>query len=326
MSTTDFVAGDLPDGAVMARRRGRWGSAFTRNSAAEAMAETTYRYVRVAVVTLIIAIGAAVVLQTATQGELLSSVSAYYYTPAQSIFVGGLIGMGVAMVALKGTTDFEDIALNIGGMLAPVIAVVPTAKPTELTAAAATTVTPFAKAAPLNVQNNMASFFIAGGLALLAATLIWLIGRLRKVPPEHQNTGHQNTLAPWGFILAWIVFLLAVVVFKAAPDWFVGHAHYCSAIGLFVAALAVVTANGIRKNHAAQNPDTLRALAGKQGKVYFYLAVAMLAAAVVFGILVFWSHTVSLFWLEAVLFAIFGAFWIVQTKERWRVGTHRSAE
>jgi len=52
----------------------------------------TDSYVRTAMVALLIGLGTAVIYQSVTQGFLLDSVSAYYYTPAQGMFVGSLIG------------------------------------------------------------------------------------------------------------------------------------------------------------------------------------------------------------------------------------------
>src|SRR5262245_15979308 len=86
----------------------------------------SYRYLRTAIVGLLVALGVAVGYQTWRQDfDLLGSVSAYYYTPAQAIFVGALIGMAACMIALKGTTAVEDVFLNLGGMFAAVVAVVP---------------------------------------------------------------------------------------------------------------------------------------------------------------------------------------------------------
>src|ERR1700754_2253801 len=73
----------------------------------------SYLYLRTAIVLLLVGLAAAVFYQYWQQGgPLLASVSAYYYTPAQVIFVGSLIGLGACMVALKGMTVVEDVFLN----------------------------------------------------------------------------------------------------------------------------------------------------------------------------------------------------------------------
>lgn len=88
----------------------------------------SYRYLRMAMAGLLICLAAAVIFQSREQGDLLGSVSAYYYTPAQAIFVGALIGLGMGMIALKGRTTPEDVVLNLGGAFAAVVAIVPTAR------------------------------------------------------------------------------------------------------------------------------------------------------------------------------------------------------
>lgn len=315
--------------------RGRWRSSFTEESASSSVAELTYRYVRLAVIALMVAIAIAVIYQSVRQRSLLASVSAYYYTPAQSIFVGGLIGLGVAMVALKGTTDFEDIVLNIGGMLCPIIAVVPTSRtdpgsnlhgvvqacrvakasftvgtsPSRFDCGSADSLAAGARA---NVQISMVTLLAVGGLALAAVTVVSLVESLRST----RRRPNRNALAVWGSALAWLVYLLALVTFWATRDWFIARAHDCSAAGLFVCALAVVLANGIRKTQAARSADPLHRPTGQQGRWYFYLAIAMVVAAVVLASMVA-TGRLTLFWLEAVLFTFFGVFWVGQTKDRW---------
>ena len=59
--------------------------------------EKTYTFLRMTLVALLLSLGAAVIWQTYRQGwQILDSVSAYYYTPAQPIFVGSLIGLARA--------------------------------------------------------------------------------------------------------------------------------------------------------------------------------------------------------------------------------------
>ena len=87
----------------------------------------TYRYLRLSVVALAMLLATAVVLQAVDDGFLLSSISAYYYTPVRALFVGTLVAIGLALVVIKGRDRRgEDVLLNLAGLLAPVIAVVPT--------------------------------------------------------------------------------------------------------------------------------------------------------------------------------------------------------
>jgi hypothetical protein len=307
------------------------------------LAGRTYQYLRCSLVGMLIALAAAVEYQTHQQGKLLSSISAYYYTSAQAIFVGALIGLGVAMVALKGITEVEDVALNLAGMFAPVIAVVPTERDQAFqdarkacslshsallsgstSAPDCPTVQALIAATKANVQNNMFALLVAGGLAvIITALLVWL-GRtgsavgLGTSAAVGQPVGSTKTHR-WGLGLAAALYLAALLAFTINTDWFIHHAHYISASGLFLCIFVVVVANAVRKNKDAGRAVAVPDLIREEGRGYLFLAAAMVAAGAIFGILVA-TGTVTLFWLEAVLIAFFAVFWVAQTWEQWGTG------
>ena len=164
----------------------------------------SYRYLRIGLIALLLALGAAVGYQSGQQGFALASVSAYYYTPAQAIFVSALIGLGVCMIALQGLTNDEDVFLNLGGMFAMVVAVVPTGRGADFDTALRAcrkvggtlnqgvtgkpdcpSVLALQNATTANVENNMTALLIVGGLVLLlAAILLW---RKRQAIPARQR-------------------------------------------------------------------------------------------------------------------------------------------
>jgi len=88
----------------------------------------TYRYLRLAMLNMLVMPATGVLVERAHNdaGCLQPSISDYYYTPARAVFVASLTTIGVCMIALKGSTEWEDILLNLGGMLAPVVAFVAT--------------------------------------------------------------------------------------------------------------------------------------------------------------------------------------------------------
>ena len=144
----------------------------------------TYTYLRTTIVALLIALGVAVFYESGRQGFLLASVSAYYYTPAQAIFVGALIGLAACMIALNGTFGFEEVFLNLGGMFAAVVAIVPTSRgedyqtavracrqlltEQELSDLKCSDFLGLAEATKANVQNNMVALLLVGFLGLVA--------------------------------------------------------------------------------------------------------------------------------------------------------------
>jgi hypothetical protein len=288
----------------------------------------SYVYVRTAMVGLLVGLGAAVLYQTGSQGwHLLDSVSAYYYTPAQAIFVGSLIGLGACMIALRGTNDVEDVFLDIGGMLAAVVAIVPTARSKDYETAVRAcrhsgspplthraspildcpTVEALARATRDNIENNMTALLVVGVLGLLA-TVLFALRYQRPAGTGAPPKGLRPTW--WGFALALLVWVAGAVGFWAYLDWFIDHAHYVAAGGLFVCIVVVALANVFRRQGKV-TPATLLA----RRDPYGWLGLLMVGVAVVMGVLVL-VHLVSLFWLEISVTFLFLVFWTVQTVEQ----------
>ncbi len=89
-------------------------------------ARETYRYLRVGIVVLTAVLGSSVVGVAVTEGWVWrGSISAYFYSPARSVFVGALMAIGICLVALQGRLHLEDELLNTAGLLMPFVALVP---------------------------------------------------------------------------------------------------------------------------------------------------------------------------------------------------------
>lgn len=302
------------------------------------VAQRSYRYVRASLIGLFVALVAAVAVQTIKQDGWLTSISAYYYTPAQAVFVGALVAIGAAMIALRGVTTAEEVALNIGGMFAPVIAIVPTARSSDAKSAiAACNATEqtmlLGSAAPTgddclklralrdatraNVENNMTALLILGGLALIATLAYWLIEKrgLEKRGLRTPYPGAEVKGFVVGFAIALTIYFVALITFTADLDWFIDKAHATAAIGLFACILVDVVVNGWRKRDDAQHWHIRQLLTGP-GAPYFWMATVMVVAFVVLLTLLLLG-TIELIWLEAALLTLFVFFWGWQTRERW---------
>ena len=286
----------------------------------------SYRYLRIAMVGLLIALAAAVFYQSSQQGSFLASVSAYYYTPAQAVFVGALIGLGASMIALQGLTDAEDQFLNLGGIFAIVVAIVPTGRGVDfesavracresggtlLTHQASTNldcpgVLALQDATRANVENNMAALLIVGGLTLILTAVILLKGKAAK----HGTKGRWWVIG--GFSAAVVLWLLGLIALAVSLDWLAGHGHYIAAGGLLLSILLVAGANAHRRQ---QRPTVRYALKGdvlKSPRAYTWIAVAMLVVSG--ALIVLWlTNAISLFWVEILVAFLFVLFWIVQT-------------
>jgi hypothetical protein len=297
----------------------------------------SYTYLRTAMVLLLFGLGVAVFYQTGRQWLFLASVSAYYYTPAQGIFVGALVGLGVCMVALRGTTDAEDVFLNLGGMFAAVVAIVPTSRGSDyesavraceqnaeplLTQKASTgmkcpDVMALADATRANVQNNMVALLTLGLLGLLATLLF--ARRDRRPQPGRARTGARLWVTV-GFATAAVVWAAGLLTLLTAVKSFIHYAHYVAAFGLLLCILVVAAVNARR--HEKNQPPTAAAAPALQTMSaavaryrYRWIAFAMLTVAVL-GIGLLMLDVITLFWLEIAVAFLFALFWFVQTVEQ----------
>jgi hypothetical protein len=300
----------------------------------------SYRYLRMTIVVLLLGLGVAVLYQTGRQEfHPLESISAYYYTPAQAIFVGSLIGMGACMIALKGTTETEDVFLNLGGMAAAVVALVPTTRGKDFESAVrlckesaagplmsaspggfdCPTVDALQKATRANVLNNVTTLLVLGGLALVVAVAFVLADRRRGV-------GIVANKLLVGFVLSVLLWVFSLFVLWMRFDWVLHYGHFIGAISLFGCVFIVTMSNALRR-HGGPSPGgtfwtrVLAALRNAREAMFHWpldrypmVAWAMILGIAVMGAL-FLTGTVTLFWLEIVVALGFIAFWLVQTTE-----------
>lgn len=297
----------------------------------------TYRYLRMTIVVLLVGLGAAVFHQTWRHDfHILGSISAYYYTPVQGIFVGVLMAVGACMISLKGTTETEDVLLNYGGMAAAVVALVPTTRGEDfetavhacqqgvplLTEQAARgvldcpTVQALAAATRANVENNMSSLLAIGGLGLLVAVVFVLV--------DMRYNGLASVTYLWGLGLAIVTWGAACVGLFVYPDWFMDNAHFIAAVVLFLCVFIVTIANALRRdvressmplvftNWTTAGRNLRGALFSWPLGCYAWVAWAMVAAVLIAGPLFLYGY-ITLFWLEVVLASLFIVFWLVQT-------------
>jgi len=249
---------------------------------------------------------------------------------------------GACMIALKGTTEMEDVLLNFAGMAAAVVALVPTTRGEDFETAVRVcrqkagpllteqasnggpdcpTVEALAAATRANVENNMTSLLVIGGLGLVVAVLFALL--------DLQWGTLVSRTYLWGLGTAIVLWGVACVGLWVYTDYFIRYAHYVAAVVLFLCIFIVTIANSLRRDVRessmrlvfARGPVVLRnlrrALLTWPLGCYAWVAWAMLVAVVVAGGL-FLRGVITLFWLEVVLASLFIVFWLVQTVDMLR--------
>lgn len=262
----------------------------------------TYRYLRIALIVLVAALAASVVLERIHATHLQDSISAYYYTPTHSIFVATFVGMGVCLIVLKGSNDTEDLLLNIAGILAPIVALVPTTEPSDIYGSKALTITE----SRTLIGNNVVALLIAGVVALVVA---YRVEKSKRQGPTVPNIRMPDKV---GLAVTVAIIVVGGLTYWKKRQFFLDHAHTSSAIAMAAILALVVVLNAQR--------------AGVRGKLEYRnryrLAVGIMAlgAVPVVAHFVWASFKPWNFVLESIEMGGFTAFWIMQTFELWDLG------
>jgi hypothetical protein len=264
----------------------------------------TYQYLRIAMVGVVVLLVASVLFERAEVDCWQTSISAYYYTPVKAILVGGLMAIGLCLIVIKGNSSWEDSFLNFAGMLAPIVAVVPTS-----TAGTCWSIEPNPRPvvdgelAPwviANIDNNVKALLVVGIIGLVVALVLGI--RSGDLPAALRDGGWGTRV---GLIGAVVIIVGGGLAFLYWDDFYT-KAHSVAAIAMFVFLAAVVA---IHANEHREERD-----------VYFWLYTAIAVLMVVVAIVIFaakskWDHAVLA--LEAIEIALFATFWLAQTVEHW---------
>ena len=276
---------------------------------------STYRYVRLAMPVLAFMLLFSVGWQIFTPLDTpdncwLGSISAYYYTAARAVFVATLCAIGTCLFVYRGSTDREDVALNISGALAFFVALIPTPlKDVEEGE-------PLCKRANVPdelqletaLQNNVWTALATG----LVVALIYVL--LRRNLPATEGWGRPKL----NTVRATLALAVAgMLLFGFSPDTVIDLGHYVSAGLLFIGVGYVVVINAYPDwagDEAVKTPERT----GYQNWYAFFLGLMAVALVVIGALKAFGPLDNWLFWVELSLIVLFAVFWSVQTKEHWR--------
>ena len=267
----------------------------------------TYNYLRIALAALVLMLFTAVAIEWWQAGcGLQPSISAYYFTPVHAVFIGVLVTMGVCLIALKGSTDGEDVLMNLAGMLAPGVAFIPTSG-----AASCSSAPLLEPDLPAFVGNSMPALFVTGLVVGVAAVVLARReGGSRGLSPQNRR-GLFLTVAVLGGGIVW---------FAVDPASFVARGHDLAAIPMFLAIIAVVWLNA-RDVQRTVTQGSMSSQRNRYVATYRTIAVTMLVAlAATVTISLLTGSTALVLWVEVVLITLFAVFWLVQTVELWDRG------
>jgi hypothetical protein len=273
----------------------------------------SYRYLRLAMVAMVFGLAVAVAHEVLrVEGNCWqTSLSGYYYTPVQNLFVGALVAIGVCLVALKGNTDSEDVLLNFAGLCAPFVALVPIHDPGTCG------VVTDGLNRDLNIANNVVAVLAVTGAALVALAVLWWHNRRTAVdepaPTQIELLGYAESV---------LLLVATVAVFWLQPEWFDRYGHPVAAIAMFAFIFLNVVVNAVNIYFERRDTDApVRRL-----NRYTWVAIAMAVSVAVNVVL--WARGFDhwLLTIEAGLIGCFAVFWILQTWELWDQGLRKEPE
>ncbi|WP_127573449.1 hypothetical protein [Georgenia faecalis] len=283
------------------------------------VAGTTYRHLRLAVVALAVLLLVALGTEILSDGgrERFGSISGYYYSPVRDVLVGSLVATGVVLLAIRGRRGWEETLLTVAGMLAPVVALVPTPVAADRAdggcPAGATRCLP--PGAAESVESSVLALIVVGALVLAAAVVGAVVGAAHGRP--------WRDPAAWGpLVAASLVWAAAAVPFWFARDAFLAVGHYAAAVAFFACTAALAYVNG-RRVAARQGVPLMPAAA--YARCYRAISALMaltLVAAGAYYLVTWWADreawSATVFTAELVLVVLFTVFWGLQTAENWR--------
>lgn len=289
----------------------------------------TYRYVRLGIVAAAGMLGVAVLVQIANADwTILGSISAYYYTPARDVFVGATVAGSLGLVAVRGRPGWEDVLLDLAGLLLPVVAFLPTPiAPDAMTDGPTGFPCPdlldecVPPSSLASVEVGLTAWSVAAAVVIAVA-----VRTLRR-------SASADRAERVGVVLAGLVWLVVTVLLVAGPDstgraLLLRYGHDTAAVAAFLALIGVARINATRSVDALTVRGRRLIPYSRLYRIVWSSMAVVLGAGLAAAVLLDRSQVPSLvFWVEAALLALFAVFWIAQTREFWEIGLpHDAAE
>ncbi len=265
----------------------------------------TYRYLRGGMAVMIVMLGVATIGERLTASCWQTSISAYYFTSAHAMFVAALCALGVQFIVYKGSSDTEEVLLTLAGILAFIVAVVPTTRPVLLCGH-------YDLPADYNVKHAVTNNVWAVVIALVVARAVswWLYQRTNTTVPK-------SVLGTASMYLLRVIATIGFASFIFCPDRFASNGHGIAAIIMFLAIITTVvtTAFLVSRQDDAKCPHRHLYYLLYQG-IAAAMIVTLIAVVMLHLVLDRWNHWVIV--VETALILEFTIYWVIQTVELWR--------
>ncbi|WP_445161833.1 hypothetical protein ACTXG5_00440 [Mycobacterium sp. Dal123C01] len=292
----------------------------------------TYRYLRLGLVAAVVWLLISVAETSISTQCVQTSLSAFYYTTSHAVFVASLSAIGVMLIAYQGTVLAEEVVLDVAGVLAIVVALVPVtlgpADGGDAEPACGLSLPTDANGAVGSV-NNFSSLLVTGAVIVVTYQVV-----RRRSSATHTSSAAQQAAQAAGWAprfaksllgggqvavsaVAVLYLVAGIVWFVAAPDQFKANAHRLAALGLFAGVVVVAI---FYASYAA--------LEGKpEAKMYAVIAIFLTVTLIALVVVILGIGGIepghAVLWLEIALIVEFAAFWLMQTRDLWHSMRYR---
>lgn len=309
------------------------GQAEQANTLAVLRAFLTYKYLRVIVPFPAVMILIGLAIEFSITRTWRQSISSYYEGPVRDLFVGGLIATAICLIAYKGESKFEDMALNFAGFNAILVALMPSNLEQVLS-------DPDPAHRPGGLTSDQFLQFSRLVLvALLVLALLFVFLDQRLFSPEGFDWDSQPGLAKLLIICSVIteaVLLVEVLTFILTGSTIVlglGWIHNLAAIFLIMNLSFAVASHGwperlkVKKTEPglADDPDPQPGGGHQRGRDFYrWFAVVMWLTLLGGGIMIimdFVRHIQDGHWViveECLGIGFFIVFWFYASRDVWK--------
>ena len=262
-----------------------------------------YRDVRVGMVIVTLMVFVAIVIEQLSATCWQFALSAYYYTSAHSILIAALLALGALFIMYKGSNDTEDVLLNLAGVSALMIAMVPQGplKPEER-CGHHDLPTEFEPAIQPNVWTVVVALIV--GWSAMA------------VLHRRNHTRHKRSpLGTVALLIFWVIMALGFIALVFFPNRFYAQIHGISGVLMLLSFIITVFCAAL----VVRQEDTGKAPHKDRYKWFYWIIAGVMVVTLIAVVAVHLKHPKDpwVIWLESAVILEFALYWAIQTWELW---------